>query len=142
MQLWQLDIVDGDHLVHGLDTKIITGADDHSRFCVLCAIVAQATGRAVCLALVADFQALRYVRCAMWTTVAASTGSLHRKGSACDLDRSILNRVLVHGTAFGRRARQAGSAVVRFYGCQMVPGRHCPAGVRNAEAPSWPGTAS
>jgi transposase InsO family protein len=56
MQLWQLDIVDGDHLVHGQDTKIITGVDDHSRFCVICAIVARATGRAVCLALVAAFR--------------------------------------------------------------------------------------
>src|SRR5262249_26820910 len=56
MQLWQLDIVDGDHLVHGLDTKIITGVDDHSRFCVICAVVPRATGRAVCLALVAAFR--------------------------------------------------------------------------------------
>jgi len=56
MQLWQLDIVDGDGLVAGRDTKIITGVDDHSRYCVICAVVPRATGRAVCLALVAAFR--------------------------------------------------------------------------------------
>jgi transposase InsO family protein len=56
MQLWQLDIVDGDHLVHDLATKVITGVDDHSRQCVIGAVVARATGRAVCLALVAAFR--------------------------------------------------------------------------------------
>src|SRR5215471_10270979 len=55
MHLWQLDIVDGDHLVHGRDAKIITGVDDHSRFCVIAAVVPRATGRAVCLALVEAF---------------------------------------------------------------------------------------
>jgi transposase InsO family protein len=55
MQLWQMDIVDGDHLVHGRDTRIITGVDDHSRYCVICAVVPHATGRAVCLALLAAF---------------------------------------------------------------------------------------
>jgi transposase InsO family protein len=55
MQLWQLDIVDGDHLVHGRDAKVITGVDDHSRFCVIAAVVPRATGRAVCLALVEAF---------------------------------------------------------------------------------------
>ena len=53
MQLWQLDIVDGDHLVDGLPTKIITGVDDHSPYFVICAVVPKATGRAVCLALLA-----------------------------------------------------------------------------------------
>jgi transposase InsO family protein len=52
MQLWQMDIVGGDNLVAGLDTKIVTGVDDHSRFCVICTVVPRATGRAVCLALV------------------------------------------------------------------------------------------
>jgi transposase len=46
MQLWQLDIVDG------MDSKIVTGVDDHSRYCVIAAVVTRATGRAVCLALV------------------------------------------------------------------------------------------
>jgi hypothetical protein len=42
MQLWHLDIVDGDHLVHGLDTKVIIGVDDHPRLCVIGAVVPRA----------------------------------------------------------------------------------------------------
>ncbi|MBL7627680.1 IS481 family transposase [Frankia sp. CN6] len=54
MQLWQLDIVGG-VLVAGADgqvaeVKVVTGIDDHSRYCVLATVVARPTGRAVCAA--------------------------------------------------------------------------------------------
>jgi hypothetical protein len=48
MELWQLDIVDGVHLADGSETKMVTGVDDHSRFCVIATVVRRATGRAVC----------------------------------------------------------------------------------------------
>jgi transposase InsO family protein len=51
MQLWQMDIVDGIECVDGTKGKLVTGVDDHSRFCVIAAVVPRATGRAVCLAL-------------------------------------------------------------------------------------------
>jgi len=55
MQLWQLDIVGGVWLVDTVtgvlrEVKIVTGVDDHSRFCVIASVVERATGRAVCLA--------------------------------------------------------------------------------------------
>src|SRR4051794_39950109 len=55
MQLWQLDIVYGPRLVDTVtgelrEGRIVTGVDDHSRFCVLARVVERATGRAVCLA--------------------------------------------------------------------------------------------
>src|SRR4051812_8225721 len=55
MQLWQLDIVYGPRLVDAgtgevRDGRIVTGLDDHSRYCVLARVVERATGRAVCLA--------------------------------------------------------------------------------------------
>jgi transposase InsO family protein len=50
MALWQLDIVGGVFLADGSEAKIVTGVDDHSRYCVICQVVARATGRAVCLA--------------------------------------------------------------------------------------------
>jgi transposase InsO family protein len=58
MQLWQIDIVGGVWLVDpttGLlrEAKVVTGVDDHSRFCVIASVVEYATGRAVCLALAA-----------------------------------------------------------------------------------------
>jgi transposase InsO family protein len=50
MALWQLDIVGGAFLADGTEAKIVTGVDDHSRYCVICQVVVRATGRAVCLA--------------------------------------------------------------------------------------------
>lgn len=50
MALWQLDIVGGVMLADGTECKVVTGVDDHSRFCVMAAVVVRATGRAVCLA--------------------------------------------------------------------------------------------
>nr|WP_243418147.1 IS481 family transposase [Actinomycetospora cinnamomea] len=54
MALWQLDIVGGVLVDDGaggtFEAKVVTGVDDHSRFCVIAAVVARATGRAVCLA--------------------------------------------------------------------------------------------
>jgi transposase InsO family protein len=48
MELWQLDIVDGIRLADGSETKIVTGVDDHSRYCVIATAVRRATGRAIC----------------------------------------------------------------------------------------------
>ena len=55
MQLWGIDIVGGIQLVDvstGVvrEAKLVTGIDDHSRYCVIAAVVERATGRAVCLA--------------------------------------------------------------------------------------------
>jgi transposase InsO family protein len=55
MQLWQLDIVYGPRLVDPVtgelrEGRIVTGLDDHSRYCVLARVVERATGRAICLA--------------------------------------------------------------------------------------------
>jgi transposase InsO family protein len=58
MQLWQIDIVGGvmiaDERTGELrEAKIVTGVDDHSRFCVISTVTERATSRAVCLALAA-----------------------------------------------------------------------------------------
>jgi transposase InsO family protein len=50
MELWQMDIVGGIRLADGGEAKVVTGVDDHSRFCVIATVVRRATGRAVCLA--------------------------------------------------------------------------------------------
>jgi transposase InsO family protein len=58
MQLWQIDIVGGVMIADNgtgelREAKVVTGVDDHSRFCVIAAVTERATGRAVCLALAA-----------------------------------------------------------------------------------------
>jgi transposase InsO family protein len=50
MELWQMDIVGGIFLSDGSEAKVVTGVDDHSRYCVIASVVRRATGRAICLA--------------------------------------------------------------------------------------------
>jgi transposase InsO family protein len=48
MQLWQMDVMGGVLLEDGTDLMVVTGVDDHSRFCVAAGLVERATARAVC----------------------------------------------------------------------------------------------
>jgi transposase InsO family protein len=48
MQLWQMDVMGGVLLDDATDLKVVTGVDDHSRFCVAAGLVRRATARAVC----------------------------------------------------------------------------------------------
>ena len=48
MQLWQMDVMGGVMLDDGTDLKVVTGVDDHSRFCIAAGLVVRATSRAVC----------------------------------------------------------------------------------------------
>jgi transposase InsO family protein len=52
MQLWQMDVTASLFLADGREAKIVTGIDDHSRFCVIATVVLRATARAVCMALI------------------------------------------------------------------------------------------
>ena len=53
MELWQMDALGGVRLGDRSEAKIITGIDDHSRFCVSAFVVARATARPTCEALAA-----------------------------------------------------------------------------------------
>ena len=53
MQLWQLDVTASVFLADGTELKLISGIDDHSRFCVIAAVVRRATARAICRAFLA-----------------------------------------------------------------------------------------
>jgi transposase len=52
MELWQLDVTASAFLADGTEVKIVTGVDDHSRFCVIARAVRRATARPVCQAFV------------------------------------------------------------------------------------------
>jgi transposase InsO family protein len=54
MELWQLDVMGGVFLSGGTELKLVSGIDDHSRYCVTAQLVARATGRAVCAAFAAS----------------------------------------------------------------------------------------
>ena len=51
MELWQMDIVGRFHLADGTEVKVVTGVDDHSRFCICARVLSRATARPVCEAL-------------------------------------------------------------------------------------------
>jgi len=51
MELWQMDVMGRVHLASGVEVKVVTGIDDHSRFIVCAMVVAAATARPVCQAL-------------------------------------------------------------------------------------------
>jgi len=52
MQLWQLDVTASAFVTGGIEVKIVTGIDDHSRYCVIAQAVRRATARPVCRAFV------------------------------------------------------------------------------------------
>ena len=52
MQLWQMDITASVFLTDGTELKLISGLDDHSRFCVIATVVRRGTARAVCRAFI------------------------------------------------------------------------------------------
>ena len=51
MELWQMDVVGGVRLSDGSEAKVVTGINDHSRFCVSAYVVARATAKPTCDAL-------------------------------------------------------------------------------------------
>ena len=51
MQLWQMDVMGGVLLDDATELKVVTGIDDHSRFCVAAGLVTRATSKAVCAVL-------------------------------------------------------------------------------------------
>jgi len=48
MELWQMDVVGGFLLADGTRAKVLTGIDDHSRFCVSARLMVREQTRAVC----------------------------------------------------------------------------------------------
>jgi hypothetical protein len=47
MELGQMDITGGIWLASGQELKVVTGIDDHSRFCVAAGLVERANARAL-----------------------------------------------------------------------------------------------
>lgn len=51
MELWQMDVMGRVRLSDGTELSVVTGIDDHSRFCVIATLVRRATAKPVCEAL-------------------------------------------------------------------------------------------
>ena len=72
MELWQLDVMGGVWLTDGRELKVVTGIDDHSRFCVMAGLVERANARSVCQVVVAALDATGSLRRSSLTTARCS----------------------------------------------------------------------
>jgi transposase InsO family protein len=114
MALWQLDIVGGAFLADGTEAKIVTGIDDHSRYCVICQVVPRATGRAVCLAFAAALRAFG-VPGEVLTDNGKQFTSRFGKGGEVLFDRICRDNGITHRLTRPRSPTTTGK-IERFHG--------------------------
>jgi hypothetical protein len=80
MELWQLDVTASAFLAGGAEVKIVTGEDDHSRFCVIATAVRRATARPVCQAFVDAMRAYGVPEEVLTDNGKVFTGRFHKPG--------------------------------------------------------------
>jgi transposase InsO family protein len=85
MELWQLDVTASAFLTDGTEVKIVTGIDDHSRFCVMATAVRRATARPVCLAFVEAMRAYGIPEEVLTDNGKVFTGRFHKPGVAVEV---------------------------------------------------------
>jgi transposase InsO family protein len=80
MELWQLDVTASAFLTGGAEVKIVTGVDDHSRFCVIATAVMRATARPVCLAFIDAMRVYGVPEEVLTDNGKVFTGRFHKPG--------------------------------------------------------------
>jgi transposase InsO family protein len=80
MELWQLDVTASAFVTSGAEVKIVTGIDDHSRFCVLAKAVMRATARPVCQAFTDAMGAYGIPQEVLTDNGKVFTGRFHKPG--------------------------------------------------------------
>jgi transposase InsO family protein len=96
MELWQLDVMGSVLLESGIGVSVVTGIDDHSRFCVIAKVVARATARPVCDALLDALNTHGIPEQILTDNGKVFTGRLGRKPANVLLDRICLNNGIRH----------------------------------------------
>ncbi len=98
MQLWQLDVTASAFLTNGAEVKIVTGLDDHSRFCVITRAVLRATARPVCLAFVDAMLIYGVPEEVLTDNGKVFTGRFHKPGVAVEVlfDRICRENGITH----------------------------------------------
>ncbi|WP_446220566.1 IS481 family transposase [Micromonospora sp. IBHARD004] len=114
MELWQMDIVGGVMLANGREAKVVTGVDDHSRFCVIAAVVPRATGRAVCLALAAALREYGVPEELLTDNGKQFTARFNRGGGEVMFDRICRENGITHRLTKPRSPTTTGK-VERFH---------------------------
>jgi transposase InsO family protein len=96
MELWQVDVMGNVRLTNGIPVSVVTGIDGHSRFCVIAKVVARATARPVCDALLAALNTHGLPEQILTDNGRVFTGRLGRKPANVLFDRICLNNGIKH----------------------------------------------
>ena len=96
MELWQIDVMGSVFLASGVGVSVVTGIDDHSRFCVIAKVVARATARPVCDALMEALHTHGIPEQILTDNGKVFTGRLGRKPANVLFDRICLNNGIRH----------------------------------------------
>ncbi|MDQ3987161.1 MAG: IS481 family transposase [Actinomycetota bacterium] len=96
MELWQIDVMGNVRLASGLQLSVVTGIDDHSRYCVIAKVVARATARPVCDALLEALHTYGIPEQILTDNGKVFTGRLGRKPANVLFDRICLNNGIRH----------------------------------------------
>ncbi|MGH3990281.1 MAG: IS481 family transposase, partial [Pseudonocardiaceae bacterium] len=96
MELWQIDVMGSVFLASGIGVSVVTGIDDHSRFCVIAKAVARATARPVCDALLVALATHGIPEQILTDNGKVFTGRLGRKPANVAFDRICLNNGIRH----------------------------------------------
>ncbi|HEX2241496.1 MAG TPA: IS481 family transposase, partial [Actinomycetota bacterium] len=95
MELWQVDVM-GAVLADGTGVSVVTGIDDHSRFCVMTKVVARATARPVCEALLEALNRHGVPEQILTDNGKVFTGRLGNRPATVLFDRICLNNGIRH----------------------------------------------
>ncbi len=96
MELWQIDVMGGVRLTDGTQLSVVTGIDDHSRFCVIAKVVPRATARPVADALIEGLSRHGVPEQILTDNGKVFTGKLGRKPATVAFDRICLNNGIRH----------------------------------------------
>ncbi len=96
MELWQIDVMGSVFLTSSIGVSVVTGIDDHSRFCVIAKVVARATARPVCDALLEALGRHGVPEQILTDNGKVFTGRLGRKPANVLFDRICLNNGIRH----------------------------------------------
>jgi transposase InsO family protein len=96
MELWQMDVMGGVLLEDGTECKVVTGIDDHSRFCVIAKLVYRATAKPVCEALMEGLSRHGAPEQILTDNGKVFTGRLARKPSTVAFDRICQHNGIRH----------------------------------------------
>ena len=96
MELWQLDVLGGVYLADGTALSVVTGIDDHSRFCVLAKLVLRATAQPVCDGLLEALATHEVPESILTDNGRVFTGKLNHKPATVMFDRICSSNCIRH----------------------------------------------